>query len=460
MKQLILVLGASLSLFNPMQGFAEDNPEKIVSEVNKTTAESSFESGNTGVKGAWVDFVRELPFSNGSYNGGVKQFEGRDIIVASGVAMVSVREGQPGWVESRIAAYDRAELEAKTQVVSFLMSNISQERVAKLVENAQTNDGEVQKEVKEGSALLKKLKRIGNKGLKIIETEMNNYLAKYDENYNPEEFNDLVPEQKKIYFEGFFQRVLGNRVLRTVTGFTPSFTTESRQNQEYAVLVGIVWSPKSNQLAISMANDVYKIPPVAPNKSIDQYVKELGPKVYNLWGTRLMIDEKGHYNVVAFAQAAPAKSNSTREQSALQRAKEIAKTRAEGMIATFVRETVSATEKEDFSETIQEFEDGTQGTEIIRNVIKERKGKVRNVKLRGLTTVTDWSINHPITGQKVAGSVVVWSPSSRAMSENMLRKINQKPSLENSDRVSSPNIPKPNQVEEGLEPVIVDTSVF
>ena len=77
-----------------------------------------------------------------------------------------------------------------------------------------------------------------------------------------------------------------------------------------------------------------------------------------------------------------------------------------------------------------------------------------------MTTVTDWSINHPVTGQKVAGAVVVWSPSSRAMSENMLRKINQKPSLENSERLSSPDIPKPNQVEEGLEPVIVDTTVF
>ena len=457
MKQLIMVLGVSLSLLAPLKGFAEDNPEKTVREVNKTTAEVSFESGNTGVKGAWVNFVRKLPFSNGSYNGEVKQFEGRDIIVASGVAMVSVREGQPGWVESRVAAYDRAELDAKTQVVSFLMSNISQERVVKLVENAQANDGDVQK-VQEGSSLLKKLKRIGNKTLKIIETEMNNYLAKYDENYDPDEFRDLSPIQKKTYFDGFFKRTVGNLVLRTVTGFTPSFTTEARQEQEYAVLVGIVWSPKSNKLAISMANDVYNLPVVAPSKSIDQYVLELGPKALNLWGTRLMVDEKGHYNVVAFAQAAPAKSNSTRQQSALKRAKDIAKTRAEGMIAAFVKETVSGSESENATEVIQEFEDGTQGTEVIRSYIKARKGKARNVRLRGLTKVTDWSIDHPVTGQKVAGAVVMWSPSSRAMSEHMLRKMNEKPGIEK--RENKPKANKPRQMKEGLEPVIVDTSIF
>ena len=458
MKQLTAVLGVTLCLLAPLHVFAEDDPEKTIREVNKTTSESSFESGSTGVKGAWVDFVRKLPFSNGSYNGGVKQFEGRDIIVASGVAIVSVREGQPGWVESRIAAYDRAELEAKAQVVSFLMSNLEQERVVDLVENANTNDGEVQKKVQEGSALMKKLKSIGNKGLKIIETEMDSYLAKYDENYDPEEFSDLTPKQKKIRFEGIFKRAVGNTVLRTVTGFTPSFTTESRQNQEYAVLVGIVWSPKSNQLAISMANDVYNIPAVTPSKSVDQYVSDLGAKVLSLWGTRLMIDEKGHYNVVAFAQAAPSTASSTRQESALQNAKGIAKTRAEGMISTFVNETVSATEKEDFSETIQEFDDGTQGTEIIRNVIKKRKGKVRNVKLRGLATVTDWSINHPITGQKVAGAVVVWSPSSREMSENMLRKLKEKPSINKSENPSKQISSSP--IEGMLEPVIFDTSIF
>ena len=220
MKQLTAVLGVTLCLLAPLHVFAEDDPEKTIREVNKTTSESSFESGSTGVKGAWVDFVRKLPFSNGSYNGGVKQFEGRDIIVASGVAIVSVREGQPGWVESRIAAYDRAELEAKAQVVSFLMSNLEQERVVDLVENANTNDGEVQKKVQEGSALMKKLKSIGNKGLKIIETEMDSYLAKYDENYDPEEFSDLTPKQKKIRFEGIFKRAVGNTVLRTVTGLS------------------------------------------------------------------------------------------------------------------------------------------------------------------------------------------------------------------------------------------------
>lgn len=458
MKQLIVVLGVSLSLLAPMHVFAEDSPENTVSEVNKTTSELSFESGNTGVKGAWVDFVRKLPFSNGSYNGGVKQYEDRDIIVASGVAMVSVREGQENWVDSRNDAYLRAELEAKTQVVSFLMSNVSQERVVKLVENTQSNDGEVQKEVQEGSALMSKLKRIGNKGLKIIETEMNNYLAKYDENYDPDEFRESTPEQKKIIFNGFFQRVVRTSALRTVTGFTPSFTTEARQGQEYAVLVGIIWSPKSNQLAISMANDVYNIPPVTPSKSIDQYVKDLGPKVFNLWGTRLMIDEKGDYNVVAFAQYAPSEVNPNRRENALQEAKGNAANRASGLIRAFVNETVSGSVQEDFSEVIQEFEDGTQATEIIRKTIKERKGKSRAKNLRGLATVTDWSIDHPVTGQKVAGAVVVWSPSSRAMSESMLRKMNEKPNIKNSENPSKPI--KPSQMEDGLEPVIVDTSIF
>lgn len=457
MKQLILALGVSLSLLAPLKVLAEDNPENIVQGVSKTTSEQSFESGDTGkngVNGSWVQFVRKQPFSKGSYNGGVKQFEDRDIIVASGVAIVNVREGQPGWIESRIAAYDRAELEAKAQLAKFLISDIDQERSAELVENAQTNDGEVQR-VEEGSELIKKIKRIGDKGLKIIEAEMDNYLAKYDGNYNSDDF---TPIQKKIRVQEVFKRVIGNSVIQMLNGYSPSYTTEAHQNNEYAVLVGIVWSPKSSQLAVSMANDVYNIPEVAPSKSINQFVSDLGPKVLNLWGTRLLIDEKGHYNVVAFAQAAPAKTSPSRQESAILRAKKVANNRANAMIATFVKESISASESENFSEDFQEFDDGTQGAEIVRKFIERRKGKSKNVKLRGLSTITEWSIDHPVTGQKIAGAVVVWSPSSRAMAENMLRKMKQKPTIDQRD--NEPKAMQPNQQEEGLEPVVIDTSVY
>ena len=123
MKKIILALGMGLLI--SQAALSEDNPEKILRETNEAALDYEFETDSSEIKNQWKEWVREKNWGdNGSYNGGVQEFKDRSLLVASGVAFVNVRIGQPGWNEARISAYERAEMAAKTQIMHFFSSNI------------------------------------------------------------------------------------------------------------------------------------------------------------------------------------------------------------------------------------------------------------------------------------------------------------------------------------------------
>jgi len=418
-RKIIMVsalLGFSFSAIH-----AQDDPEKILKDVVKAPLNLEIEGSSNERK--WKNWVNTNKWGNSKYIGGVQHFQKRDMIVSVGTAYVNIRVGQPGWNEARMAAFERAELIAKSNVVSFLGEQISNQRSINLLEKAQFDDGKIQ-QIKQVQS---KWDNIVNKSTLLIDAKLDAQLKKLDDSYNPTAFKKLSPKQQKTAVEQIFKRAITRSAMRSLIGITPVYNAESINGNQYEVLVGVVWSPKLNRLAVSLTNDTYNIPKVATGQNINNWVGELNTNIIGMYGTRIMVDENGHYNVLAFAQAQPRRSSPSREQSALSTAKSIAANRARAMITNFIKEKISLTENETSKEIFQEFDDYSTGARSLRNFQQAIKGHKKTIKLSGIATLRQWSMKHPVTGQKVAGSVVLWSPSSRKMSKDMDNVMRLKP---------------------------------
>ncbi|HIE55602.1 MAG TPA: hypothetical protein EYP90_10545, partial [Chromatiaceae bacterium] len=320
-----------LSIVLVMMGAQAVNAKEDASALLNKAADSvpQFDLDPADLEDTWREWVnRQI----GSYGGGVQDFADRGIVVSSGVAYVRTRQGQPGWNESRMMAYAQADLAARSRLVEFWTQRLTTARKLEVVDNAEFRDGVVQ-DMRDIGEIRRILDRWGRKSVRLTDALLDKLISLADEDYDPSEFNALPPERQKVVLEEMYSQSVKRVAAQTLTGVATVFTTESKADQEYQVLVGVIWSPKLEQLSWSIRNDAETPPKAAGNQNIEEWVTDMGANLLGMWGTRIMVDEHGDYNVVAFAQAGPPRTSPMRQASAIHRAKEVAENRARAMIA-------------------------------------------------------------------------------------------------------------------------------
>ncbi len=433
---------------------SEDNPETTIKTAADLTSKPP--SSEANLEERFQVFLDKMGWTNRVYEGGIIRIPERDIFVSTGTAFTKVNIGQPGWVESRLIAFSRAELEAKTKIVRFLGESTETKRSLELMENANWSDGSIQ-EAKRLGQVQETLDRIKKKTLALSESVLDAGMRKLDPEYDPETFDNKTLEERKTIVEDKFHQNIKSMALRTLIGVTCLYTTEGKLGNEYQVLVSVIWSPKLNRLAMSLMNDEYNIPPVAPGKALEQYLPSENTKILGTVGTRIVIDEKGHYAVLAYAQAQPRKASPARTQSALADAKQIAANRARGMVVNYIEEGLAMRDEGPTREISREFSDGTVGTEILREFQRRIRSREVGVTLRGVTVLRQWQLEHPETGQQVAGAVIAWSPSLASFSKNMDSVMKTKPAA--SKTTQGQNNPAENG-KAAIESMKVNTSAY
>ena len=432
---------------------AEDNPEEILKSASAAT-ETSMKQ--VSLEQRWQAFLDAKDWGEGVHEGGIITFPNRDLLVSSASEFTKVSIGQPGWIESRIVAFERAELEAKTKIIRFLAETTETERSIKLLENAGWSDGSIE-EAKQLGQVEKTLSRLAKKSVALSEALLDSELKKLDPDYDPEKYKNKTPEELRTIVEDQFKRRVKIMALKTLIGATTFYSTEGKAGGEYQVLVGVIWSPKLNRLALSLMNDEYNIPPVKPGKKLEQQLPKENRMLLGTLGTRIVIDEKGHYTVLAYAQAQPRRSSPIRVQSALQTAKQVAANRARAMIVNYIKEGLTLRNEEKSQELSREFSDMTVGTETLRKYKHSIVSRKVKVQLRGLRILQEWSMPHPETGQTVAGAVVAWSPSSATLSTKIDSVMKSRPK---ASRTKHPEAQAADSSDAALESMDVDTSAY
>jgi hypothetical protein len=433
---------------------AADVPAEIVTkavELQKTqpvTQES--------LQDRWESVLEKSGWGEGAQEGGVLIFPDRNLIVSSGEEFTRVPIGQPGWVESRVVAYERAELQAKAKIIRYFTETTDTSRSLEMFEQASWSDGTVA-EVRDIGEAAEIIEKIGKKSLDITDAMLDKALRKLDPDYDPGKYESLTPDKLKVVVEDLFKRRVSSMAFRSLIGVTPLYTTEGEVGGQYQVLVGVVWSPKLNNVALSLSNDVYNLPPVPPGAKIETAIPEDPNVLIGTMGTRVVVDEKGQFAVIAYAQAQPRRAAPSRQQSAIHTAKKVAENRARAQIVNFVKESLSVRSTETFSELSREYSDLTVGTEAVRNYQEKIAGSQIRVSMRGLRTLKEWQFPHPVTGEPVVGAVLAWTPSSAEMATEMEQVMKQQAHQAREASMPKKEISKP---EQPLESMPVNTSHY
>lgn len=263
---IILVLVLSISITT--NATSEDNPEKVLksaADVSKDLPEQ------ISLEERWRTRLAQMNLDTGIDDGGIITIPERQIRISSASVFTKVRIGQPGWIESRVVAFEQAELEAKAKIIRSLSESTDTQRSLKHLENASWSDGSVE-EIKQLGEVAETLSRLGKKSLALSEAALDSSLKKLDPDYSPEKYENKNPDELKTIAEDIFRRRIKAVAFRTLIGVTPIYTTEGNVGGEYQVLVGVIWSPKLNRVALSLMNDEYNIPPVNPGKKIVEYI--------------------------------------------------------------------------------------------------------------------------------------------------------------------------------------------
>jgi len=449
----IILISAVLMCCNAL-ALAEDTPETTIQTASDLTAKAPLPEVN--LEQRFQTFLDKMGWVNRVYEGGIIQIPERDIFVSTATAFTKVRIGQPGWVESRLITFSRAELEAKTKIIRFLAESPETARSLELIENANWSDGSI-KEAKQLGQVQETLDRIKKKTLALSESALDTAMKKLDPEYDPEIFDNKPLEARKTIVEDKFHQSIKSMAFRTLIGVTPLYTTEGKIKNEYQVLVSVIWSPKLNRLAASLMNNTYNIPPVDPGKTLEEYLPSEDTHLLGTMGSRIVIDENGHYAVMAYAQAQPRKTSTARTQSALMEAKQIAANRARGMIVNYVKEGLTMKDEESIREISREFSDMTVGTEILRDFQHKIQSREVQMTLKGLSVLRQWDTPHPVTGQNVAGAVVAWSPSLSSFSKSMdsamkSKRLASKKTMDQKKSVESEKV--------AIESMEVNTSAY
>lgn len=455
LKKMVTIL-AIFCVFITGKAIAEDNPEVLV----KTVAEATLMEvvGNETPEQLWQNFLRSKGWDSELSEGGVIIIPDRELIISSATVFTRVGIGQPGWVESRIAAYEQAEMEAKTKIIRYLAESVATSRSLSMMEHAVWNDDDVDK-IKNLNEAEQILHRIANKSMALTEGTLDQALQKIDPDYDLAKYEGESLEDLQVITEDTFRRQIRSVAMKTLIGVTPLYSAESSVGgNEYQVLVGVIWSPKLNRLAMNLFNDEYNIPKVNPGKTVARQIPDNHILLLSTVGTRIVIDENGQYAVMAYAQAQPRRAGASRKEAALQQAGQVAANRARAMIVNFIREGMTLRESEGSQELSREFSDMTVGTETVRDYQKKIKGKKVKVKLTGLRVLKEWSDKHPATGQQVAGAVVAWTPASSKLSKSADQMMKSRPG--DKENVQGGIMPGKSAETPSMESMEVDTSVY
>ena len=452
-KQPIIILCAALFLGGSV--LADDDASGLVNSIAQATPEIQLDPET--LEDQWGNWVNTKSWGAGNYVGGVQDFPARGIVVSYGSVYIKTRPGQRGWIESRMIAYAQADLQARSRLVEFWAQRLAAGRGLEVIQNQEYRDGVVQ-DMQDISEIRLTLERWGKKGVRLTDAVLDKLISLADADYDPETLNAMLPEQQKVVLEEMFKQSVSRVAAQALAGVANIYTAENAMGSETQVLVGIIWSPNLDQVAWGIRNDSNNTAKVASGMNINRWVSDLNGKLLGMWGTRIMVDEQGQYNVLAFAQAAPAPSSPNRQNAAIHRAKEIAENRARAMIVNFVAEKVVLKSKQGVDQIFQKRADLSDGTAITTSLQKVVQGKRQTLKISGLRTLKKWSMTHPETGQKVAGAIVVWSPSSRNMAKRMAHAMQgPKQPMPSRTLPSATQQPRKSRI---IESVNIDTSAY
>jgi hypothetical protein len=321
---------------------------------------------------------------------------------------------QSSFITSRRIAFEKAELQAKIEIIRLAGETITSSRGLETLD--QFTDG-VDPELTKKATFLQKLLVAADKGadaaLKVLGTSQ-------------EEIESMNTTEKEIMIKEDFASRSASIVSSMLSGCTTYKILEGDAgNDDYQIAVAVKYSPELRKLAAIVSRDVkYQLD---PKKSKDYFskIKNMPEKklIFNL-GTKVLFNDKGQMIVFGFGQK-ELRVSRKRASANLQRAHSAARLEAITAIKNFVAEDLVSEEQ---TETIEKYRMYADSTEAAFNSERwQQMIQAKSTTLNNLSApiVRKWKGKHPLSGHEVAGVVVAWSPQSAKRGRNLRQSLQE-----------------------------------
>jgi hypothetical protein len=360
----------------PMRAVASDEQPSTTVAVATTEAPQPASAGpavvsvsGPGTAPQWAALRREFGIAEG-WNPQKK------LLVASAAVVAGARPGQPDFVQSRIIAFEKAELQAKAELAQFMASTLG-----------------------------------GKSELKVFEGPENLQAAA-----------DLAAAAGRGIAVEEFQSELSQTAAGMLTGAQVLATFEAPVEGGYEVRAVVAWSENLKRLATVFANaSEYRLALKGAGKPLAEVVPCAQPELMvHRFGTKIHVDETGKMQAVSYGQAAAKIVSKDRSAAAVSRAADKARLSALSALRRFLGEEQALSRRFAEREKIVEREGAESPERILESLYSaEFKSASEAIDISGAATFCTWHAKHPVTGEDVVGAVVTLSSEAQAAAAAM-----------------------------------------
>jgi len=432
--QRVLALALAAVFLSP----AAAQKDKIEIEQQPLAELPNSISGTETVRSRMQRFIREKNLSEVMDN--KKDETGRDVLMGFANATIAAPPSDPNFVNARIAAFNKAMLDAKGQCAEFQKTIVATEAVKDVTQppaqRAKEDAEQLQRAglAQEGAARVAQalnadiksrddapqvIKTAALYGEKLVGMKMAHELRK--KGLDP---SKPVEEQaaRAIAETASFKNAVSTVAAARCTGIKAlaSFEQNPASGQGQVGIV-TVWTEKLHAVADAIVTNQWDlIPKGEPGRKIREHIPSDKRTLLTTFGTQLVRDERGEYVLLAYAQAQPR----TKNQQSIDSAYEVAKTRAMGLIRSFMGEAVETNRELLDAEVSTVFAD--EGTRYQEESSFQRSIKAvgQGLPISGMTVAQEWETLHPSNNGPVVGVVMQWKVDSARIAGH-LTKLNK-----------------------------------
>ncbi|WP_457755131.1 DUF6844 domain-containing protein [Thermovibrio ammonificans] len=305
---------------------------------------------------------------------------------------------------ARIAAYERAWLDAQKQIAEHLMEKISTETYRKIFSDLSSNADKVN---------LTNFEVFKAKIAGLTDAALNKALRALG--VDPDKFGHLTIEKKRKLLEDSIIKEVVKQTRAELTGTVILQTFEGKKNDNYAVAVIAMYSPKLKALARAIARR--EKPPFTGKVGhpIDYYIPKDLNRLLSTWGVRVVIDQNNLPALISFGQYSY-RSGATGLLKERYRsyAYNQASLLADSYISEFLNSYITSMERSRTGELYNEnvvFRNGDTFEEAANVIVNQMWSEIKrksHSRVVGVVTKERKLLRLP-SGQEVAVVVKVWT---------------------------------------------------
>ncbi len=416
-KTVLLALGISIM---PYAVWANQEPGKVPPEAEVSTEANidDYEDINVTIE----NYLNEKGWVKGE---NTKQ-NGDSFYIAVGTGVIQANSSNRHFPASRVAAYNKAMLAAKQQMVNYIGMSI-QSSTASVYSEGEFPQPPVPQP--DESSMLYKIK-------KLIHAKLDKALRAEGIDPDKAKKEELEQAMKKQLSSESYAKFISTSAQAYVCGmqaYRVFETTPANSKGQIAVIA--IWSPKLQQMAETLQTGS-SMPKGMPKKSIKEQIPKAPEALLLTFGVQQKLNEKGELVLVAFGQEG-ARTDSPRSANA---AYSKAYTNAVAAIREFAGENVATATDILNAETTEEFENAAEeynNTSAFREKITAIAAKM---EIKGISEIYRKAVKHPISGKNIYIVVCAWSPSSAQRAQTLMNNSN--------NATKSPTVQQQNTVNE------------